>query len=419
MSNTPRPVKLFNTASQELEDLIPISGNEVKVYCCGPTVYFYSHVGNYRTYVAWDVLVKTLRQVGYDVKHVMNITDVGHLTSDADEGEDKMDVAAKREGKSALEISSFYTDIFFKHAGMLNIIRPNIVAKATEHIPEMIEMIQTLERKGYAYVANNGNVYFDTAKFADYGKMARLDIENLRHGARVEEDAHKKSPTDFVLWFVTSKFGAQEQRWDSPWGVGYPGWHIECSAMSVKYLGEQIDIHCGGEDHINIHHTNEIAQSEAYLGHKWVNFWLHTKFMLLKDMKISKSKGDVMTPETLSEWGFNPLAFRHLVLTSNFRKQVTLSKESLESSQNFLNKLYGKVEEYKKAYEASGNGAESNTSGRAKEVLDKFYEVLCRDLGTAQALACLNGVFKDKELSDASKYLVIQEMDKILGLLPA
>ena len=337
-------MKLYNTLTRKIEEFIPWQGNTVKMYTCGPTVYSYAHIGNLRTYIMEDILEKTLRFLGYDVTRVMNITDVGHLTSDADTGDDKMVKSAKKENKTVLDIARFYTEAFFKDTEKLNIKKPDIVSPATENIDEYIKIISKLLDTGYAYTSG-GNVYFDTSKLDDYYKLTNHVGEELISGVRdtVEEDRNKKNKTDFVLWFTKSKFEDQELKWDSPFGKGYPGWHIECSGISLKYLGEYLDIHCGGVDNIFPHHTNEIAQSEAFIGHKWCKYWVHGEHLNDATGKMSKSKGKVLTVSTLEEEGFNPLSYRFMVLLSHYRKQLTFSFESLKGAENAYQKLKAKV----------------------------------------------------------------------------
>ena len=339
-------VRLYNTLTRSIDELRPLHPGRVSLYCCGPTVYNFQHIGNLRTYLFEDVLVRTLKLAGYDVRHVMNITDVGHLVSDADDGEDKMLIASRREKKSSLEIADYYTKIFFEDCARLHIGRPTVVCKATEHIAEMIALIQRLEANGFTYIAD-GNVCFDVAKFERYGELARLDLKALRAGARISVDAAKRNSHDFVLWFTKSKFENQELQWDSPWGRGYPGWHIECSAMAMKYLGEQFDIHCGGIDHIPVHHTNEIAQSEAAIGHRWVTLWMHGEFLLMNDEKMAKSKGNFTTVRTLIEQGYDPLAYRLFCFSASYRTQLSFNKEGMDSAQRSLTRLRHEVTELK------------------------------------------------------------------------
>ena len=323
-------IKLFNTMTRASEVLQPMSSEEVSLYCCGPTVYNYQHIGNLRTYIFEDLLVRTLRYAGYPVKHVMNITDVGHLVSDADEGEDKMLVAAKREGKSSMEIAEYYSKVFFEHCDWLNITPPTVICRATDHIEQMIAMIQEIEKRGYAY-QSGGNVYFDVSKLDDYGKLAGLDLEGLRAGARIDVDKNKKSPLDFALWFTKSKFEKQELQWDSPWGRGYPGWHIECSAMSRCYLGESFDIHCGGIDHVPVHHTNEIAQNQGACGKDPAAVWMHGGFLVSDKEKMSKSKGEFLTLDLMKDKGHDPMAYRLFCLGAHYRRELTWSWGSFRS----------------------------------------------------------------------------------------
>ena len=322
-------LKVYNTLQRQIEPFHPIEEGRVSFYACGPTVYNYAHIGNLRTYVFEDILRRSLEYFGYEVQHVMNVTDVGHLTDDADQGEDKMEVSAREKKMSVWEIAEFYANAFFKDLEKLNIEPPTKTCRATDHIGDMIGLIKRLEEKGYTYVAG-GNVYFDISQFPDYGKLALLDRQDLKIGARVERDPNKRNPRDFVLWFTQSKFEHQTMQWDSPWGRGYPGWHVECSAMSMKYLGEQFDIHAGGVDHIPVHHTNEIAQSEAATGRKWVNYWLHGEFLVMKGAKIAKSAGNSITFSVLEEENFEPLDYRYFCLGGHYRSQLIFTKEALE-----------------------------------------------------------------------------------------
>jgi cysteinyl-tRNA synthetase len=333
---------IYNTLTRKKEELIPIEEGKIRLYTCGPTVYNFAHIGNLRTYIFEDVLKKSLKYAGYDVRHVMNITDVGHLESDGDSGEDKMALGAEREKKTVWEIARFYEDAFLKDCGKLNIERPTIVSRATEHIEDMIKLIRILEEKGFTYEAN-GNIYYSIDKFKDYNKLANLSMEELEAGSRVDIDPHKRNPLDFVLWFTNSKFTNQIMQWDSPWGKGFPGWHLECSAMSIKYLGERIDIHCGGVDHIPVHHTNEIAESEGALGHKWVNYWMHGEFLVLNNEKMSKSSGDFLTLSKLIEKGYSPLDYRYFCMQSRYRKQLLFNFENLTEAQKSLKKLRNKI----------------------------------------------------------------------------
>ena len=402
-------MKLYNTLTRQLEEFKPITEGKVGMYCCGPTVYIYAHIGNLRTYLNEDFLHRTLVRAGYDVHHVMNITDVGHLTSDEDTGEDKMLKAAEQEKMDVLALARKYEDFFFDEEKDLNIIRPRTVCRATEHVQDMIEFVKKLEEKGLAYVSG-GNVYFDTVKFGHYGELSWKDISGLQHGARVEEDMNKRNPTDFVLWFTSSKFENQILQWDSPWGRGYPGWHIECSVMSSKYLGEQIDIHCGGVDHIPVHHENEKAQSEGCFGHKWVNYWVHNEFLQLKDIKMSKSLGNILTIPALKEKGYNPLAYRYLALTAHYRSLLQFTWEALDSAQAALNNLKARIIEIKK--DLSGTIDE----GKKTELLAKFDAAIFNDLALPQALAVMWEVVKDSSLNNSTKWAILSEMDAVLGL---
>ena len=401
-------MKLYNTLTRKIEEFIPWQGNTVKMYTCGPTVYSYAHIGNLRTYIMEDILEKTLRFLGYDVTRVMNITDVGHLTSDADTGDDKMVKSAKKENKTVLDIARFYTEAFFKDTEKLNIKKPDIVSPATESIDEYIKIISKLLDTGYAYTSG-GNVYFDTSKLDDYYKLTNHVGEELISGVRdtVEEDRNKKNKTDFVLWFTKSKFEDQELKWDSPFGKGYPGWHIECSGISLKYLGEYLDIHCGGVDNIFPHHTNEIAQSEAFIGHKWCKYWVHGEHLNDTTGKMSKSKGKVLTVSTLEEEGFNPLSYRFMVLLSHYRKQLTFSFESLKGAENAYQKLKAKVTSLKEDGNVDENILETYVT--------KFKECLEDDMNTANAITLLYDVLKEST-SDSTKLKIIEQMDKVLSL---
>ena len=401
-------MKLYNTLTRKIEDFIPWEEGVVKMYTCGPTVYSYAHIGNLRTYIMEDILEKTLRFLGYDVTRVMNITDVGHLTSDADTGDDKMVNSAKKEHKTVLDIARFYTDAFFKDTEKLNIKKPDIVSSATDNIEEYIKIITKLLENGYAYKAG-GNIYFDTSKLHDYYKLTNHVGEELISGVRdtVEEDTNKKNKTDFVLWFTKSKFDSQELKWDSPFGTGYPGWHIECSGISLKYLGEYLDIHCGGVDNIFPHHTNEIAQSEAFIGHNWCKYWVHGEHLNDATGKMSKSKGKVLTVSFLEEEGFNPLSYRFMVLLSHYRKQLTFSLESLSGAQNAYKKLKSKVNSLSK----DGSVDES-----IKTIyITKFKECLEDDMNTANAITLLYDLLKE-DTNDTTKIKVIEQMDKVLSL---
>ena len=401
-------MKLYNTLTRKIEDFVPWEDGVVKMYTCGPTVYSYAHIGNLRTYIMEDILEKTLRVIGLNVTRVMNITDVGHLTSDADTGDDKMVNSAKKENKTVLDIARFYTEAFFKDTEKLNIKKPDIVSPATDNIDEYIKIITKLLDIGYAYKAG-GNIYFDTSKLDDYYKLTNHVGEELISGVRntVEEDTNKKNKTDFVLWFTKSKFEDQELKWDSPFGKGYPGWHIECSGISLKYLGEYLDIHCGGVDNIFPHHTNEIAQSESYIGHKWCKYWVHGEHLNDATGKMSKSKGKVLTVSFLEEEGFNPLSYRFMVLQSHYRKQLTFSLESLSGAENAYKKLKSRITSLKN----DGSVDESTL----KTYVTKFKECLEDDMNTANAITLLYDLLK-ADTTDSTKIKVIEEMDKVLSL---
>lgn len=405
-------LRLYNTLTRSVEEFKPSNpDNVVRMYCCGPTVYNYAHIGNLRTYVFEDLLRKTIKRAGFSLKHAMNITDVGHLTSDADDGDDKMLLAAEKEKLSVLEIARKYEDTFFKHTAALNIERPDIVCRATEHVEDMIKFVKKLEDNGYAYVSN-GNVYYDTAKFPRYGCLSGQNREELKHGSRVEQDTNKHNPSDFVLWFTVSKFKDQILQWDSPWGRGYPGWHIECSTMAMKYLGEHLDIHCGGVDHIAVHHENEIAQSEGYLGHKWCSCWMHGEFLQMKDQKMSKSKGNFITLDTLVEKGYLPEHYRYLCLTSHYRSSLVFSYDNLDAAANTYRNLLGKYKEFGQAATENNNRSEN----LYQDYLRQFDGFMFDDLKTPQALAVMWAVVKDKEMAAADKYKFLNNIDVLLGL---
>ncbi len=401
-------MELYNTLTRKIEEFKPWHDNEVTMYTCGPTVYHYAHIGNLRTYIMEDILEKTLNYVGFKVKRCMNITDVGHLSSDADTGDDKMVKSAKSEHKSVLEIAKFYTDAFFKDFADLNIKKPEIVSPATSNIDEYIKIIEKLLKDGYAYAAG-GNIYFDTSKLKNYYVLTNQGEEDLIGGVRdtVEVDENKKNKADFVLWFTKSKFDDQELKWDSPFGMGYPGWHIECSGISIKYLGEYLDIHCGGVDNIFPHHTNEIAQSESFLGHKWCNYWIHGEHLNDQSGKMSKSKGDVLTVSTLKEKGYNPLSYRFMCLQSHYRKQLTFSYDSLDGAENAYKKLKSKVLSLNSEGEIDNNIYD--------EFNNKFKAALASDLNTANALSTLYDVLKS-DSNDATKFKLISDFDQVLGL---
>ena len=402
-------MKIYNSATRTKEEFVPNHPDIVKMYTCGPTVYHFAHIGNLRSYLMEDILEKYLRYVGYNVKRVMNITDVGHLTSDADEGEDKMLKGAKREQKTVMEIAQFYTDAFFADCVKLNIKRPDVVEPATNCIDEYIKIITRLIETENAYLAG-GNVYFDTSKLDKYYTFNDFKEEDLAVGVRegVEEDTNKRNKNDFVLWFTKSKFEDQALKWDSPWGVGYPGWHIECSGISMKHLGEDLDIHCGGIDNAFPHHTNEIAQSEAYLGHKWCNYWMHVLHLNSAEGKMSKSKGEFLTVSLLEEKGFDPLAYRLFCLQSHYRRNLVFSWDNLTNAQGTYNKLIARI--------AGLNPADGAIDEDAVKTLDeKFRAALDNDLNTSLAVTAIYDVLK-YQTNDATKLFILDKFDTVLSL---
>ena len=400
---------LYNSASRKKEEFVPNDPSLVKMYTCGPTVYHFAHIGNLRSYIMEDVLEKFLRYQGYNVKRVMNITDVGHLTSDADTGEDKMLKGARREHKTVLEIAQYYTDAFFDDCRKLNIKRPDVVEPATHCIDDYIRIITKLMDTGYAYLAG-GNVYFDTSKLKQYYIFNDFNEDDLAVGVRegVDEDTNKRNKNDFVLWFTKSKFEDQALKWDSPWGVGYPGWHIECSGISMKHLGEYLDIHCGGIDNAFPHHTNEIAQSESYLGHHWCNYWMHVHHLNTTNGKMSKSSGEFLTVSLLEEKGYDPLAYRLFCLQSHYRKALVFTWENLDNAMVTYNKLVSRI--------AALNPADGEVD---KAVFDdmraKFTEALGNDLNTSVAVTCVYDALK-LDVNDATKLAVIDDFDRVLSL---
>ncbi len=397
-------MKLYNSLSLKKEKFIPRNDDEVTIYTCGPTVYNYAHIGNLRTYVSEDVLVKTLELFGYKVRRAMNVTDVGHLSGDDDTGEDKMLAGAKREQKTVWQIAEFYTDSFFKDMNKLNLKNPDIVEKATDHIDDYIHFIKVLEEKGYTYQAG-GNVYFDISKLDDYTKLSKMPIEDLKvaNRADVSVDDNKKNPFDFVLWFTKSKFENQQMKWESPYGVGYPGWHLECSVISIVTLGDQIDIHCGGVDHIPVHHTNEIAQSEAYTGKEWVKYWWHGEFLIDKSGKMSKSKGEFLTLDYIINKGYDPMHYKYFLLSSHYRKQLTFKYESLDNARDSYKKLKAKT-------------LALPTAIKTDKYIDEFKNTIGNDLDTANSLTLIYTVLKDNTLSDGEKRYIIEVIDSVLSL---
>jgi len=393
-------LKLYNTLSRKKEIFKPIKKGHVGIYACGPTVYLYQTIGNLRTYLFVDILRKVLEYNNYKVKEVMNITDVGHLTSDADEGEDKIEKAAKKEGKKAQDIANHYWKVFKQDFKKLNIKEPNIWTKATEYIKEQINLIEVLEKKGYTYKTSDG-IYFDTSNFKDYEKFARLDVKGLQAGKRICV-GEKRNKTDFALWKFSEKPGVRQQEWKSPWGVGFPGWHLECSAMAMKNLGNTFDIHTGGIDHINVHHTNEIAQSEAASGKKFVNYWLHGNFLTFKGEKVSKSKGGLYTISELQKKDYEPLSYRYLCLTTHYRKGLNFSLKNLDSGQNTYQRLKNIISEIKRDRQLN------------KKYLKEFESAINDDLNMPKALQVLWKLVRDEKAD--GKIKTIKKMDEIFGL---
>ncbi|HOB25835.1 MAG TPA: cysteine--tRNA ligase [Bacilli bacterium] len=403
-------MKLYNTLTHTIEDFKPNDESDVKIYTCGPTVYHYAHIGNIRNYIGHDILIKTLNYLGYHVTRAMNLTDVGHLTSDSDSGEDKMMKAARREHKTAMEIADFYTKEFFKDYDLVNCARPDILQKATANIDMYIKMITKLINDGYAYTSG-GNVYFDVTKVKDYYQLTNHIADKMVVGARegVEEDSSKRNQADFALWFTTSKFEHQELQWDSPWGKGYPGWHIECSGISIKYLGEYLDIHGGGVDNIFPHHTNEIAQSESYLGHKWCNYWFHNEHLLDSSGKMSKSNGgEILTVSVLKSQGYDPLAFRFMVLNSHYRRQLLFTYDALNQAEATLDKLRNRI--------ANITDEGLLDDGEFSIYNSKFIDAISNDLNTANALSVLYEVLKDDQVNGHTKLDLINKFDKVFSL---
>jgi cysteinyl-tRNA synthetase len=400
---------IYNTLTKKKEEFKPIEDKLAKIYTCGPTVYWFAHIGNLRTYIFEDILKRVLAFNGYKYRHVMNITDVGHLTSDADSGEDKMEKGAKKEGKTAWEIADFYTQAFKRDLGRLNVAEPDVWVKATDTIKEQIELIQLLEKKGYTYTIEDG-VYFDSSKVKDYGKLAGLKEDPAQLQSRLETVEGKKSPTDFALWKFSPKDSKRQMEWESPWGKGFPGWHTECIVMGAKYLDVPFDIHCGGIDHVPVHHTNEIAQAEAAWGNDLANYWMHGEFLVLKDSRMGKSEGNSITVETLVEKGFDPLAYRYLTLTAHYRTKLTFTLDDLAGAQSALQKLRGIVLELKKQ---AGAAAESEQTAKYRAM---FSDYVNDDLNMPKALALVWIILKDQAVPDAGKYRLILEFDKVFGL---
>lgn len=400
-------LQFYNTASRKKETFTLPNGVEaVRMYCCGPTVYHFAHIGNLRTYIFEDFLVRTLEYYGYKVNHIVNITDVGHLTSDADTGDDKMEKGAAREGKSVWDIAKFYTDAFMQDIDRLNIKQPTRWTRATEHIKEQIDLVKVLEEKGFTYRTSDG-IYFDSLKFPRYADFARLDVENLRKGSRIDM-GEKHNATDFALWKFSPTDKKRAMEWDSPWGVGFPGWHIECSAMAMKYNGPTLDIHCGGSDHIRVHHTNEIAQSECANGVQFSRFWMHGEFLRLDGAKMSKSSGEFLTLSLLIEKGFNPLDYRYFALGSHYRNYLNFSYESMESAKEALKSLH------KKTDPLIGKATKIE-SKKALAIQAEFKDAIGDDLNMPRALGILNTMLKS-DLDDGEKAALVFDMDKVFGL---
>ena len=402
-------MKLYNTLTRTAEEFVPYEAGKVKMYTCGPTVYNFAHIGNLRTYLMEDVLEKYLRYAGYDVTRVMNITDIGHLSDDADSGEDKMLLGAKREHKTVRELAKFYTDAFFADCALLNIKRPDVVQPATGCVDDFIRVIEELMKKGYAYKAG-GNVYFDTSKVEQYHKFFNFKEEDLEVGVRegVDEDENKRNKNDFVLWFTKSKFEDQALKWDSPWGVGYPGWHIECSCIAMKYLGEYVDIHCGGIDNVFPHHTNEIAQSEAYLGHDWCRHWFHVLHLYTAGGKMSKSSGGFLTLKKLQEDGYSPMEYRFFCMQSHYRNALVFSHDSFENAANAYRKLKQRIQ----AIPDEGAVDEAKFA----EYKKAFCDAMDADLNTSLAVTCVYDVVKAKDINGATKRALLADFDKVLSL---
>lgn len=399
-----KQLHLYNTATRKVEAVVPIEVGKIGIYSCGPTVYWSPHIGNMYAYISWDILVRTARYLGYQVKQVMNMTDVGHMTSDADEGEDKMEKGARREGISVWEVAKKYEKEFMDNLELLNVNKPEVVCRATDHIAEQIDLLKKIEANGFTYKIDDG-IYFDTSKFVGYADFAKLNLEQIKEGARVETNTQKRNASDFALWKFSPKDGPKRQmEWDSPWGVGFPGWHIECTAMSVKYLGEVFDIHTGGEDHIPIHHTNEIAQGYGAFGHQTANFWVHNAFITINGGKISKSSGGLYTVFDLVKLGFEPLDYRFMVINSYYKRGVEFSLDNLTNSKNGLRRLRQFFDGLR------GNGKIS------EKYKSDFEDKIANDLAMPEAMALVWKLVKDTELSEADKKATLLDFDRVLGL---
>lgn len=397
-------LRIYNTRTRSLEDMQALHDGVVSVYSCGPTVYHYQHIGNMRAAVFADTLHRTLQMAGYEVRHVINITDVGHLTSDGDTGEDKLEKGAKREGKTVWEIAKMYTDAYFKDLTALNIqLGEYLFPRATDHIAEQIALVRELEQKGYTYIISDG-VYFDTSKFETYAEFAQLDVQGLQAGARVEDNGEKRNITDFALWKFSPEDGHRQMEWDSPWGRGFPGWHIECSAMAMKYLGKHFDIHTGGIEHIPVHHTNEIAQSECATGETFATYWMHNNHLLDTTGKMSKSNGEFLTLGSLTEQGYPPLAYRYFLMGANYRKELVFSFEALDAAVSAYEKLVSFCRDH-----ATKKGTVND------EYMHDFKEALYDDLNTAKAVASMWNLLKDADVSHEDRYATLMEMNRVLG----
>ncbi len=405
-------LRLYNTLTRSRDEFIPINTEEIRMYSCGPTVYNFQHIGNLRTFFFEDILLRVLKYNGYKVKYVMNITDVGHLVSDADEGGDKMEESAKLQGKNVRDLAEYYTTIFKRDIKLMNILPPDIYTKATEYISEQIELIKCLEAKGYTYITGDG-VYYDTSKFADYGKLAKLDIEGLKEGARIEFSAEKKNITDFALWKFSPKNEKRQMEWESPWGIGFPGWHIECSAMSKAILGNHFDIHCGGIDHIPIHHTNEIAQSEACNGEKFVNYWLHGEFLDMGNEKMSKSSGKFVTLQTLMDKGYSSMDYRYFLLMAHYKKKLKFSYEALDAARNGYRNLSSKLLNLKSAAKTREEVKNPNATESYRK---QFFTTINDDLNMPEAMAVLWEMIRDESISADDRLSAVYDFDKVVGL---
>ncbi|MBI4918463.1 cysteine--tRNA ligase [archaeon] len=402
-------LKLYNTLTRKTQVFKPLQDNTVRLYTCGPTVYNYAHIGNLRTYIFEDILVRTLLYNNFKLKRVMNITDVGHLTADSDNGEEKMELGAKREGKTVWEVADFYTKTFMDDLKKLNILPPDIVCKATDNIKEQIELIHQLEKKGFTYEIPGDGIYYNTIKFKKYGNLAKLDIEGLKAGARVELVEGKKNPTDFALWKFSPKDQKRQMEWPSPWGVGFPGWHIECSAMATKYLGDHFDIHCGGIDHIPVHHTNEIAQIEAVTKKKWVNFWMHGEFLVLEKEKMAKSGDNFITLSVVESKNFDPLDYRYFCLSAHYKSKLNFSWEALEGARNAFKNLKNRIIDFR-------TDKKIKESGKKEKYQKKFLKCINEDLNMPLALAVMWEMLGDNKLGSNEKLDLLFYFDKVLGL---